>query len=406
MKTYEFPMEITTTTKSDQQKRPHSSGSESSPPPSPVRENKTWSRFLLISGTDDERPLSHCHAVAIEKTITGQIGCDKYKVTRLRNGNLLVEVEMERHSRSVSKLTRICCNAIQYPVKVEPHRSLNSSRGVVRCPEFKLFEENEIVDCLLDQGVSQAHRININKDGKKIPTGTVILTFNTPDLPPKIKVGFLMVRVDPYIPNPMRCFKCQRYGHTANRCKRSSVCAVCAEEGHDDRSCTNPKKCANCEGNHPVFSKDCPQWQQEKQIQVIKVQQKLSYFEAKKVVLGTVTSATYSRAVSKKTTVTVSTQTEITAIHECVCSCRSGARQQQSADNLLTLQNSPATPETRSTHSPAPSKLPVTVKPTADAGGAQKNINQNSSKPQINRPTSDGIKQRSNSSSRKKKKDV
>ena len=194
----------------------------------------SWPRFLFIKSIEADKPLSMCHAVAIEKSIYGVLGSENFKVTRMRNGNLIVEVEKERHSRSLLNLKSIACHDSTIPVTVQPHQSLNSSKGVARCPEFKLFKQDEIASVLESQGVTHARRIEITRNGNKIPTGTVILTFDQPQLPKKIKLGFQIVNVDLCIPSPMRCFRCQRFGHTADRCKRNITGTVCAEEGHDD----------------------------------------------------------------------------------------------------------------------------------------------------------------------------
>ena len=42
------------------------------------------------------------------------------------------------------------------------------------------------------------------------------ITFANPTIPNKLKIGFLAL---PYIPNPMRYFKCQLFGHHQGYCK-------------------------------------------------------------------------------------------------------------------------------------------------------------------------------------------
>ncbi|GFX07142.1 hypothetical protein TNCV_4268941 [Trichonephila clavipes] len=39
----------------------------------------------------------------------------------------------------------------------------------------------------------------------------MILTFNNPNLPATVKAGYLNCKIRPYVPNPLRCFKCQRF---------------------------------------------------------------------------------------------------------------------------------------------------------------------------------------------------
>ena len=38
-----------------------------------------------------------------------------------------------------------------------------------------------------------------------IPTDNIILTFDSTELPAYVTVGYVRVKVRPYVPNPMRC---------------------------------------------------------------------------------------------------------------------------------------------------------------------------------------------------------
>jgi hypothetical protein len=57
-----------------------------------------------------------------------------------------------------------------------------------------------------------------------------------------------------------RCYKCQKYGHTAKICKNRTTFAECAEE-HLAEECTKGpetnRKCASCKGNHRSGSQQC-----------------------------------------------------------------------------------------------------------------------------------------------------
>ena len=46
------------------------------------------------------------------------------------------------------------------------------------------------------QGVVEVHRVTMKKEGKVIPTNTLFLTFNRPDVPKEIVVGYLKVKVE------------------------------------------------------------------------------------------------------------------------------------------------------------------------------------------------------------------
>ncbi|GBM35026.1 hypothetical protein AVEN_240382-1 [Araneus ventricosus] len=88
----------------------------------------------------------------------------------------------------------------------------------------------------------------------------------------------------PYIPNPLRCFKCQRFGHSKLACRGTLACARCGEKNHDSLQCTAQEKCANCKGNHTSYSRSCPSWQFEKEVISVKIKQQIEYPEARKIV--------------------------------------------------------------------------------------------------------------------------
>jgi hypothetical protein len=65
------------------------------------------------------------------------------------------------------------------------------------------------------------------------------------------------VQVSPYFPNPVRCSRCQKFGHGKGQCKGKLTCFKCGEEDHEGFDCTNDIMCCNCGQPQMVFSKDC-----------------------------------------------------------------------------------------------------------------------------------------------------
>ena len=134
------------------------------------------------------------------------------EVERLRSGDICVQVRGEMESRAL-----LGTNVFgKLKVKVLAHRSLNSSKGVVKSADLENCSEAEL--CNHVNNVIRARRITIHRNSKDIKTNTWILTFDTPTPPPTIRVAWLDLRVLPYTPKPMRCFKCQRFGHTKTNC--------------------------------------------------------------------------------------------------------------------------------------------------------------------------------------------
>ena len=160
---------------------------------------------------------------------------------------------------------------------------LNSSRGVIRCSALSDLSEVEIRDELKTQGVVEVHRVTVKKEGKVIPTNTLSLTFNRPDMPKEIKVGYLQVKVDLFVPNPLRCFNCNKFGHTSQRCKTTAKCQRCGKDKHEEQ-CDGPQICSNCNGPHAASAKECLVWKTEKEIQRICVEKGISFPEARQFV--------------------------------------------------------------------------------------------------------------------------
>ena len=119
-----------------------------------------------------------------------------------------------------------------------------------------------------------------------ITTQTVVFSVASDVLPEHVYIGMIRKKVSQYIPSPLRCFKCQRYGHKSTACRSTaSRCPLCAQD-HNIKDCPNTAapKCANCQGDHFSGSKDCPKYQIIQETLKVKTEQKLSYAAAVKVI--------------------------------------------------------------------------------------------------------------------------
>ncbi|GFX38433.1 RNA-directed DNA polymerase from mobile element jockey [Trichonephila clavipes] len=239
----------------------------------------------------------------IHKALIG-IGGEPKSIKKLRSGDLLIETTSALQSKSFL----LAKTFLDFPLTVNPHKSLNSCRGVISEPDLLSSSEAEILEGLSDQGVTQVRRISIKKDSSLFPTKNLILTFNSPKLPSNIKAGYLNCKVRPYIPNPLHCFKCQRFGHSQTSCRGQLTCSRCASVGHASTDCSLEPKCINCLQPHPSDSKLCPKWKIEKQIQEIKTTQNISYPEARKLIVPQLPQ-TYAQA-TRSSTLNNSTQTD------------------------------------------------------------------------------------------------
>ena len=113
------------------------------------------------------------------------------------------------------------------------NEKLNTSKRVIRSRELALATEDRIASALGKQGVTNIKRISIRKGEQRIQTNTYILTFNKPRTPKEVKTGYCLERVEQYIPAPLRCFKCQKFGHHREACRERQTCAKCGENDPD-----------------------------------------------------------------------------------------------------------------------------------------------------------------------------
>ena len=233
---------------------------------------RPWPRFLIIKSLDQSKPATRLHPFLVGKTLEGRVGSPK--ASRLADETLLVEVGKRAHAISLLGLQAIGETKVQ--VKADPRR--NSCKGVIRDEGLCALEEEEIVQCLKKDNVIAAKRTF--RKGTKEPLPTIILTFGVPSRPHDIWGGFCRILVKPFVPSPLRCFKCQKFGHGQTGSKCLVHCAVCGEEGHDDRDCSKPKRCRNCGEGHSSSSKDCEVWKQQCALKKYIVEEQVSFREA------------------------------------------------------------------------------------------------------------------------------
>ena len=247
------------------------SGSDVSP--------SSFDRYFVVKSADENQPVAKLSPFIIEKALKCTIGTAK-TIQALRSGDLLVQVSSAAQSRSISKLDKIA----DRPVTVTAHRTLNTCKGVIRCRELIDCDTQEILDELKPQGVVAINNISVRNDsGGRRNTNTFIVSFRLADVPKYIKIGYIRVPVSIYIPNPLRCFQCQKFGHGKRVCKGKPICAKCGQSDHNSDDCSNEPKCANCKSNHPAYSTQCPKWLLEKKVQKLKAERGISFVEARRI---------------------------------------------------------------------------------------------------------------------------
>ena len=224
-------------------------------------------------------------------------GCDRFgsitSCEKLKDGAVEVEfaqvgeaqnaLEMTEFVYSVRKGDRKVDGSIQ--MRIEPHKRKYTSRGIINCYDLKDVPEEEIVDGLSEFGLIGARKMKTRRGAELIGTNNVILTFDSTDLLSEIRVGYIRVKVRLFLPNLLRCFKRQKYGHTNQYCRNRPVCSKCASLDYSSNQCTSEVPfCVNCgrgQDPHTSFDRACPSYSKEKEIMSINHNEKVTFREAR-----------------------------------------------------------------------------------------------------------------------------
>ncbi|GFX42692.1 CCHC-type domain-containing protein [Trichonephila clavipes] len=216
----------------------------------------------------------------------------------MRSGDLFLEASSAKQATALINLQKLA----HLDVTVAPHTTLNFSRGVISPADFLNVSTEEIKENMQAQNVCDVRRITIRRDGQVLNTKHLILTFNTPDLPQTVKMAYIRCPVRPYIPNPLRCFQCQRFGHSKTVCRGQPTCSRCAEVGHDSADCkAKGTMCELQRRSFIVFSRLSNLATRKGDHGLENKKKKISYPEARRVVSSRtpVAGKSYASATSK-----------------------------------------------------------------------------------------------------------
>lgn len=169
-------------------------------------------------------------------------------------------------------------------MKVEVHPSCKQSTGLITCSVLFHNADESIAKGLATQGVTKVVRVGKN-------SSTFKLTFSSPTLPATITVcPGQVVAVRKAYPLPIRCFRCQHYGHSHAACKKKSVicgrCGQSASDDHDPKTCTGPEHCFHCKTGHSASSPSCPKYVAEKRILLLHYRDNVPLVDARRQVMS------------------------------------------------------------------------------------------------------------------------
>lgn len=259
------------------------------------------------AGCNLVKEVAYKQAKAFKTAITAAVG---ETVTMTVSGiSIRVVCKNEQQAKSLLCLKTVA----DKPVVVTPPYSIARKGGAAEGPEkgsekwhkgvlkrVPLYvTESEIA---ADTGAIWVHRIQKMINGKVSQTKAVIIAF-VDAVPKYVSIGLVEFQVQTYIPQPMRCAKCQKYGHKAIRCNQATAtCPKCSQH-HDAKDCQvveqQALKCANCGQAHSAAYKGCTKYQQVSKTLVLAAKTNISYRDAAMALVKR-TKATNKEEASKK----------------------------------------------------------------------------------------------------------
>ena len=243
--------------------------------------SQQFPRFILVESREENKPVASLSPFVIQKVIQGVAG-EPENIKKLHRSNqLLIEVSKRAHAENLLRAQTFH----DLKVRVCPHTSLSSSKGVIRCPELGNCGEEEILEGTRSQGVTAIKRFKVERSGELKNTSTFVFAFNTSVLPRTVRVAYFGVNVGVCVPGPLRCRRCQKCGHHRDGCSRDPVCSKCGQVAeHPESQCRGELHCVSCGGRHSADSGGCRVWHKERGILRLKFTRGVSFVGARRLV--------------------------------------------------------------------------------------------------------------------------
>ena len=128
-----------------------------------------FARYLIIQSKKEDKPVTSLSPFVIENQIEAAIGTPK-SVKKLKNGTLLVETTRKQQTENLLKMSTFFI----LPVEVSEHKSMNSSKGIIRDPILKNESKDNMKEYLENQGVTHFKRFKIKRNHEFVNTNTLV----------------------------------------------------------------------------------------------------------------------------------------------------------------------------------------------------------------------------------------
>ena len=232
---------------------------------------------IIIASSDIGNKLTTYNPQKIRagiELICGEVKNAEY----LRSGSILVTIKTKEQIAQIKNCQIF--PVLDIPIVNKIAWTHQFTYGKLWAPELKRDTVNEILKMFEEQGVIAVRKFFSDPNREQTPL--YVLTFLGP-APKELKLGYQIFPLDKYLPSPLTCKNCYRFGHTTKICRGKSICKICSSPEHKEDECdqkTSPK-CINCKGSHAADDKQCPTYILEKEICTLTADKGISFAEAR-----------------------------------------------------------------------------------------------------------------------------
>ena len=237
-----------------------------------------WPRHLIF------KTQTEMSAAKLENLLLLKYPTKEMSFRPINRKEWLVEATSKEQSEVYQSLSEI--NGIE--VTVERHDKLNSIEGTVILPQINdcdgLPDEHLLLESLRQrypnvENVKVYEIPNRKNPSRKLRIARIKFVGQT--LPKDVKIEGQRREILPFIPKPLQCKNCSKFGHTYKKCRNETKCAFCGTEDHSTRWNCGIAKCCNCGQEHHARSKVCPFYIYNTELKLLMSRSGMSAHEAK-----------------------------------------------------------------------------------------------------------------------------
>ena len=136
-----------------------------------------------------------------------------------------------------------------------------------------------------DLDIVKLERLKKRENRTWIDSQTMKVAILGNTIPDTLIISYMRYKTNPYFPDPMQCYKCQRMGHTSKSCTaKQPRCMLCGGS-HSKNNCDSASRyCVNCKStSHSANSKFCPVIKTARNIERIRILDKVDYKTARQL---------------------------------------------------------------------------------------------------------------------------